>query len=140
MDIKKASLEEKISKLAEHSKSLRGEEFEDESTISKEKEPGNLEGELVKERMKSAVKESLPSLSKTATSKNVKRKNDEDIIKYLNKADQIKSLVNLSFTRGIFYAVEEARKLDDPYVLDELHDELVKQFKKLVKSGKLKGV
>ena len=45
------------------------------------------------------------------------------------------------FEKGVIEAVEVAKKLDNPYLLDEFHDALVdKLYDKLVEQGKLKQV
>lgn len=60
-------------------------------------------------------------------------------LKSLDKQSQIKSLCYLAFKKGLDFAVEVARGLNDAYVLDEFHDALVGELrKKLVEEGKLK--
>lgn len=43
----------------------------------------------------------------------------------IDRDSQIKHLVNLAFSKGVEYAVEVARKTEDYYVLDQLHDSLL---------------
>lgn len=139
MDLKKSSLEEKISKLAEHGESLRRAETGEETQRAKE---GKIEKEYKEtriEKVESAIKSSSSAASSGAPTQTRAIKTAKDL-KSLDKTSQVKSLVNLSFTKGVFFAVEVAKNLDDPYILDELHDELVKQFKELVKSGKIKQI
>lgn len=51
---------------------------------------------------------------------------------------QIKVLREIAFEKGLDAAIEEAKKLNNPYLLDEFHDDLVDNFyKKLVEAGKL---
>ncbi len=60
-------------------------------------------------------------------------------LKSLDRQSQIKSLCYLAFKKGLDFAVEVARGLNDPYILDEFHDVLVDELRKeLVKEGKLK--
>jgi len=60
-------------------------------------------------------------------------------LKSLDKQSQIKSLCYLAFKKGLDFAVEVARGLNDPYVLDEFHDTLLDELRKeLVEKGKLK--
>ena len=59
--------------------------------------------------------------------------------KNLDKNHQVKILATVAFEEGITKAVDLARRLDDAYVLDELHDHLVGElYERLVKEGKLK--
>ncbi|MBL7155386.1 MAG: hypothetical protein ISS88_02710 [Candidatus Portnoybacteria bacterium] len=60
-------------------------------------------------------------------------------LKSLDKQSQIKSLCYLAFKKGLDFAVEVAKGLNDAYILDEFHDALVGELrKKLVEEGKLK--
>lgn len=62
-------------------------------------------------------------------------------ISRLEKNQQLKGLVDLAFQKGINYATEVVRNLDNPYLLDEFHDTLVdKLHKELVERGKLEEI
>jgi len=56
-------------------------------------------------------------------------------MKLLDDEKKIKKLLELAQSKGVVYAVEVAKKMDDPYVLDFLHDTLAKQgyYKDFVK-------
>ncbi|MFH1508991.1 MAG: hypothetical protein ABIE68_02400 [bacterium] len=58
----------------------------------------------------------------------------------INIAQQnLQQLVNIAFTKGIDEAIDQAKKTDDPYLIDELHDTLVSElYDKLIEAGKLK--
>lgn len=137
MDQKQSSLEEKISKMAEHSESLNKPENAEPVEVSPEAKTEQERKE--KETTKPLVKKELPSpkAGKTASPLAVKAAKD---LKELDKENQIKSLVSLSFTKGIYFAVDVARNLDDPYLLDELRSRLISQFEELVKSKKIKQI
>ena len=63
----------------------------------------------------------------------------QDDNKDVNRQNQIKMFCDLAFEKGIDVAIEEARKLDSPYILDEFHDSLVDELReKLIEKGKLK--
>lgn len=47
-------------------------------------------------------------------------------IQQLEAEKKIKKLLELAIAKGAVYAVHVAKKMNDPYVLDKLHDELVK--------------
>jgi hypothetical protein len=60
-------------------------------------------------------------------------------IKDQPKERQIQLLINLAFEKSVIEAIEVAKGLDNPYLIDELHDTLVdKLYNKLVEEGKLK--
>ncbi|MFH1937938.1 MAG: hypothetical protein ABIJ60_00145 [Patescibacteria group bacterium] len=65
----------------------------------------------------------------------------QDDNKDVNRQNQIKMLCDLAFEKGIDVAIEEARKLDSPYILDEFHDSLVDELReKLIEKGKLERI
>jgi len=52
--------------------------------------------------------------------------------------NQVKVLSDIAFEQGLDTAIEEAKKLGNPYILDEFHDMMVDElYKKLVEAGKL---
>jgi len=60
-------------------------------------------------------------------------------LKEMDRENQIKMICDLAFQKGINFAVKIAKKLDNPYVLDGVHDSLVdKLYEKLIEEGKLK--
>lgn len=66
---------------------------------------------------------------------------DAKKLKDLDVSRQVRILTTLAFEKGILYSIKVARKLNDPYLLDELHDKLVGELHdELVKKGKLKEV
>ena len=70
---------------------------------------------------------------------------DEDIVTdlrhvmSLDKPKQVKVLVYLAFKKGVHHAFNIARKLKDPYLMDEFHDTMVDElYDLLVKKKKIK--
>lgn len=62
-------------------------------------------------------------------------------LKRYEKTQQLKGLIDLAFQKGIAYAVDVARGMDNPFLLDELHDVLIDELKKeLIERGKLEEV
>lgn len=62
-------------------------------------------------------------------------------LKDLEKNQQLKNLVDLAFQKGIAYATDIAREMNDPYLMDEFHDTLIDQLhKELVERGKLEEI
>ncbi len=54
------------------------------------------------------------------------------------KERQIQLLVNMAFEKGVVEAIEVAKSLDSPYLIDELHDILVDElYNKLVTEKKI---
>jgi len=62
-------------------------------------------------------------------------------IKDQPKERQIQLLIDLALNKGVIEAVEVAKSLDSPYLVDELHDTLVDElYNKLVTEGKLEKI
>lgn len=58
-----------------------------------------------------------------------------------SKERQIQLLTDLAFEKGIPHAIEVAKRLENPYLLDEFHDALVDElYNKLIEEGKLKQI
>lgn len=99
--------------------------------------------DIIKEALKEKLeelkrpKEEKPVISSPAVHvvKNAQKIKDE------KREKQIKLLVDLAFEKGIVHATEVAKKLNDPYLLDEFHDALVDEFYSyLVEQGKLEEI
>lgn len=59
----------------------------------------------------------------------------------LDRTAQVKALCDLAFDKGINFAIEVAKALDNAYVLDEFHDALVDELsEKLLEKGELEKV
>jgi len=55
-----------------------------------------------------------------------------------NVKNQVKVLSDIAFEKGLDAAIEKAKELSNPHILDEFHDTLVDElYKKLVEAGKL---
>lgn len=109
------------------------------------KQLGFKEGELSKEKEREILKEvtgeriqkaqPLPPGQQKVVAQKVQQ------IRKQSKERQIQLLIELAFEKGIIQAVEVAKQLDNPYLLDEFHDALVDQlYNKLVEMGKLKSL
>lgn len=107
------------------------------------KQPEFQEKELTPEKEKEILKEAVskniqvtqaPSDNQQqATAQTAKK------IKGEPKERQIKLLIDLTFEKGLPHAVEVARRLENPYLLDEFHDAITDElYNKLVEEGKLK--
>ncbi len=110
---------------------LRQPEFK-EKEITKEKER-----DLLVEAM-SEYLEKAPAPS-PAQQKVVAQKAQQ--IKAQPKERQVQLLTGLAFEKGVSHAIEVAKRLDNPYILDEFHDALVDElYNKLIESGRLKAI
>jgi poly-D-alanine transfer protein DltD len=114
-------------KRAEALKQLEGKEAE--LSVEKQKE---ILKEAVSERMATVQ----PAIGQQqATAQTAQKLKDQP------KDRQIQLLTELAFEKGVVEAVEVAKNLDNPYLLDEFHDALIDEFyKKLVEQGKLKAI
>jgi len=68
-------------------------------------------------------------------------KKDVRKIRDLDTMRQVKVLATLAFEKGISYSIKVARSLDDAYLLDALHDQLIGELnEELIKKSKLKKI
>jgi len=114
-------------------------ELEEKKEIKPEKE---IIKEIIKERAEEpALPKAVPSAKKaTLPPKQVIVKKAKEIRRE-EKERQVQLLTDLAFEKGVIHATEVAKKLDDPYILDEFHDSLVDElYNYLVEQGKLKQV
>lgn len=52
---------------------------------------------------------------------------------------KIEALIQIAFEKGLDKAIQEARKVLEPHLLDDFHDLLVDRFREeLIQKGKLK--
>lgn len=102
----------------------------------KEKE---LTPEKEKEILKEAVSENIQTVQPVSDDQQQITAQTAQQIKEEPKERQIKLLTDLAFKKGLSHSVEVARRLDNPYLLDEFHDVIVDElYNKLVEEGKLK--
>lgn len=111
---------------------------------SKEK-PENLAEDLEKkdaifERITKHKESSSDPRSVKSEDKNSVKEQAKNISKITDAEEQVKKLVDLAVREDPFTAIKVAQHLDENYVLDELHDELVeeKTRKILLEKGLLK--
>lgn len=117
-------------KLAEKKRELR----EKEGVEKHEKE---IIKEIIREKIEQP--ETLGPKPSTLPLPQVAKKAKE--IEEEPKERQIQLLVDLAFEKGISHAIDVARSLNSPYLLDEFHDTLVDElYNKLVEQGKLEKI
>lgn len=109
------------------------------------KKPEFKEKELTKEKEKDLLVEAVSEYiaraqPPSATQQKVVIQKAQQI-KTQPKERQVQLLTDLAFEKGISHAIEVAKRLENPYLLDEFHDALVDElYNKLVQEGKLKQV
>ena len=117
---------------------------EKKRALIEKKEVDKHDKELIKEIIKEKVEipkptKVTPAPAPTAPPKVVVKKVKE--LKGERKERQIELLTDLAFDKGVVHATEVAKKLDDPYILDEFHDTLVDElYNYLIEQKKLKPI
>lgn len=110
-----------------------------EALKSSEFKDTGLSPEKQKEILKEIVSEKIQATQLSQTNQQVIQKVQE--LQKQPKERQIQTLTEMAFEKGVVYAVEIAKNLDNPYLLDEFHDVLVDQlYNKLVEEGKLEKI
>jgi len=129
---------EKVPKLNEEILELEKKLAEKKQELIEKKETGKHEKEIIKEIIKEKVEAAAVAPASTPQTQTIKKIKE---IAGEPKERQVQLLVNLALEKGIIQAVEVAKGLDNPYLLDELHDVLAdKYYNKLVEEGKLKKI
>lgn len=104
------------------------------------------EAELTKENVAEAeslnVQTAQPAPTYTSNTDDIQKiEMDVRKIKDLDASRQVKVLTTLAFEKGISYCIKVARSLNNPYLLDDLHDKLSGELHdELIKKGKLKEI
>lgn len=144
---------ERIVPTEEEVRRLREELFQKEAELRRiQEERRELEKRIVPERKEEIErkKEELKEITEKPKKRPVKitppvQITDEELasdlrhVMALPKPRQVKVLIYLSFKKGLQHAVNIAKQLKDPYILDEFHDTLVDElYNLLVKRHKLK--
>jgi len=104
--------------------------LEKKERFSKEEKGEIRDKDIIKEALKEKLEEKKgskgekPSIAAPPLRvvKTVQKIRDE------KREKQVKLLVDLAFEKGVVHATEVAKKLNDPYLLDEFHDALVDEF------------
>ena len=100
-----------------------------------------LSPEKQKEILKEAVDEKIAEIPIVSTVRQQVVQQTTVKLKNEPKERQIELLVQMVFDKGIVEAIEVAKNLDSPYLLDEFHDTLIDHlYDKLVIEGKLKQI
>lgn len=108
--------------------------LEKEAKIEEKPEPKSKKEKKIEEALEEEKAGPVP----TPPSDEVKEKIKE--LKGLDQENQVKTLVDLTFQKSPDFAIEIAKRLNNAYVLDELHKKLTEDesYKELVEKKKLK--
>ncbi|MDD5146824.1 MAG: hypothetical protein PHN39_03770, partial [Candidatus Pacebacteria bacterium] len=105
-----AALQERIAKL--------------EAQLSGEKQEVGQEAKV--EMAKQEIKEYVQEVQQTPSfAPPVSTRNDADDIKDKSATEQVGALVSLALSSGVSKAIHVAQDLNNPAILDELHDTLI---------------
>ena len=106
-----------------------------ESQLSKENKDAGKEIKV--ERAREEIKEYIEEVKQTPSfASPVSARNDENDLKDKPTTEQVGALISLALESGIPKAIKVAMDLNNPAILDELHDTLVDTyFEKLVQMG-----
>ena len=97
--------------------------------------------EKQKEILRQAVSERITTAQPVSPAQQQAAVQKAQQIKDQPKERQIELLKQIAFEKSVIEAVEVAKKLDNPYLLDEFHDALIDElYNKLVEQGKLKQI
>jgi len=105
--------------------------------------PEFTEKELSLEAEKQILREIVSEHIQKAQSASGQEPSDQSVdqIKTQPKERQVEFLVNLAIEKGIPEAIKTVKKLDNPYLVDELHDVLVDElYNQLIETGKLEKI
>ncbi len=110
-------------------------EHDSRSVWEKEKIPERKE---VSRDDKIVSAELLEEITKMEQDENAKKdiEKKKEKIEYLGEKEKIEHLLQIAREKGITFAVQEARKTNDPYLIDMLHDILQNEgmYKKIAQS------
>lgn len=116
-------------------------ELERQLNEKKAEREKNLEQIMGQERPNQSSASPTAPAQRSQTPNPVQVKSDAVQLSGVEKNQQLQSLVNLAFAKGVAHATEVVRNLDNPYLMDEFHDTLIDEFhKKLVDEGKLEEI
>lgn len=109
----------------------RDEQFERQAEISREN--------VAEAQAPAAPAPSAPKPAQAQKQKDIEQ--DARSIAAMDEARKIETLVIIALEKGIMHCIEVAAKLQDPYILDTLHDKLIGELhERLVNENKLKEI
>jgi len=118
-----------MSKEEEFKQLNKGESKEETSIPEKEvdKEKENYSPENNKELIEDKLREDLDKLETRPKSLKNEIEEEKKQIKNLKTSGKLSRLLSLAKTKGAHYAVDIVKQMNDPYMLDALHDLLVQE-------------
>lgn len=105
--------------------------FETEGALAPEKKEVNPDEKIVAEELKREIE--LMQMDEDAK-KDVEKTKQK--IEYLGEKEKIEHLLAIARDKGVVFAVQVAKRTNDPYLLDLLHDVLAREgyYQKLMQS------
>jgi len=87
-----------------------------------EKRDFSKEERIVSEQLRKEIEMiEVDEITKKEAEKKAKK------IEFLGEEDKIKHLLEMAKTKGVIFAIQVARKMNEPYLLDVLHDTLAQE-------------
>lgn len=108
-------------------------EIKPEVGVEKEKT-----AESAREKLKSYLEKENNGLfiKRRASQAVVQMADDTDKLKDLEAQQQVKKLTELAFNKGIYYAIDVAKNLNDPYLLVMFHSTLIDELQEKIDKDK----
>jgi hypothetical protein len=126
-------------KLAAKRASLGREKDVSTEALAKVEKP--LEQIIGQEKSVASLSTLQSSTAPVALASPIQAKEKAGELKRYEKTQQLKGLIDIAFQQGISYAVDVVKEMDNPFLMDELHDVLVDELRKeLVERGKLEEI
>lgn len=113
---------ETLSELSQKMSSGEGAPFERESAPVPEKKDLSPFEAPVAEELKREIE-----LMELGADLEVEAKKKAKEIEFLGDQEKIEHLLDLARTKGVVYAVKAGKSMNDPFILDTLHDTLAKE-------------
>ncbi len=117
----------------------KGEETFEREFFSGEKKEKLFEKDIYSKEREEELREELSKLKKDISSTPLSTRDEKKEIERMSYPEKIGALVSLTFEKGIIEATSIAMSLDNPAIVDELHDTLIDQYREdLLEKGIVK--
>lgn len=91
-----------------------------------EKNPEKKENQNEKEIVLSELRKEVEMMEVDEKTKEEAKKKAEKI-QFLGEAEKVEHLLQVAREKGLVFAIQVARRMNEPYILDILHDTLAKE-------------
>jgi len=121
--------EEEINKksLDQEKLEIKKDNYQEEVVESQQEEKESRKEGFEKKLVEEKLGEELEKLEEDSEKFEEEIEEEKEQIKNLEKEGKLSRLLSVAQEKGAHFAVEIAKKMDDPYLLDALHDLLVRK-------------